>query len=342
VSVSGADRAPPFDHLHHLTDARGLFEHALHGEPRLEHGYCLDDVARALVVVYRQSQPNPKLLRAGRRYLEFALSAIQDDGSCHNRMTISGAWSDTPGLGDWWGRAIWGLGVTAAHAPSDATRARAILGFRTAARQRSPHPLSMAFAALGAGEVLLSRPDELSARALLRDFTASVDDLGGARPRWPWPRPRLAYGNGSVVEALLLAGAALPDLDAHQRGLELLDFLLCKETHDGHLSVTPVGGRGPHDLTPGFDQQPIEVAALADACGRAFDITGDVRWLDGVRMAWAWFLGDNDVGTPMFDPETGGGFDGLHETGPNLNQGAESTLALLSTVQQARRLGVLS
>jgi hypothetical protein len=58
-------------------------------------------------------------------------------------------------------------------------------------------------------------------------------------------------------------------------------------------------------------------------------------------MAWAWFAGDNDNGTPMYDPGTGGGFDGLQRHGCNLNQGAESTLALLSTAQQAKRLGVL-
>ena len=35
----------------------------------------------------------------------------------------------------------------------------------------------------------------------------------------------------------------------------------------------------------------------------------------------------------MFDPLTGGGYDGLLEDCVNLNQGAESTLAALSTFQ---------
>ena len=68
-------------------------------------------------------------------------------------------------------------------------------------------------------------------------------------------------------------------------------------------------------------------------------MTADDRWRSGVRMAWAWFLGDNDTCIPMLD-HTGGGFDGLQE-GRNLNQGAESTLAALSIAQQARRLGLL-
>jgi len=52
----------------------------------------------------------------------------------------------------------------------------------------------------------------------------------------------------------------------------------------------------------------------------------------------AWFLGDNDAGTPMWDPATGGGYDGLTRQGPNLNQGAESTLALIATLQHLRNL----
>jgi len=111
------------------------------------------------------------------------------------------------------------------------------------------------------------------------------------------------------------------------------------ETRDGHLSVTPVGGRCPADLNPGFDQQPIEVGAIADACALAYTITADPQWLDGVRLAWAWFRGDNDSETAMFDAHNGAGFDGLQKIGCNLNQGAESTLAALSTAQHAQQFG---
>jgi hypothetical protein len=340
VNTAAPMAGPVFDHLHRLTDARGLFEHALRGDPRPEHGYCVDDVARALVVISREPDANSELYALGRHYLDFTLSAVDGGGSCHNRMSIDGTWSDTAGLGDWWGRALWGLGVAAAHAATDAMRAKALLGFRVAAGPRSPDLRGMAFAAIGAGELLLVRPDELAAQRLLRDAVTAIGGIG-TDPAWPWPEARLAYGNGSVVEALLLAGVALPDPAAQALGFELLDFLLRAETRDGHLSVTPVGGRGPWDVKPGFDQQPIEVAAIADACARAYQLSNDARWLDGVRLAWAWFLGDNDSATPMFDPSTGGGFDGLRPHGCNLNQGAESTLALLSTAQHARRFGVL-
>lgn len=335
--ASGAVARPVFDHLYRMSDGRGVFEHARHGEPRPEHGYCLDDVARALVVVCREPCPSPELRLLGRRFLDFTVSALHPDGLCHNRMDSAGAWSDVPAVGDWWGRAVWGLGVAAVHAPTPAMRGRALLAFRTAARRRSRHLRAMAYAALGAGELLLARPDELAARHLLLD---AVVALGGvaADPAWPWPEPRLTYSNATLAEALLVAGEALPDRAARIRGQYLLLFLLGVETRNGHLSVTPVGGRGPSDPRPGFDQQPIEAAALGAACAQAYESTDDTHWLDGLQMSWAWFLGDNDASTPMFDPTTGAGFDGLQRHGRNLNQGAESTLAALSTAQHVQRL----
>ena len=137
---------------------------------------------------------------------------------------------------------------------------------------------------------------------------------------------------------MLAAGMALGRQSLVDEGLGLLAWLLDHETRDGHLSVTPVGGSGPGDPRPSFDQQPIEVAALADACARAAQASPDPRWAAGLSLAVAWFLGDNDAGAPMWDPESGGGYDGLRGDGPNLNQGAESTVSMISTFQHGRRL----
>jgi hypothetical protein len=338
VITAGDVPQPVFDHLEHLSDDRGIFEHARYATPRREHGYCVDDVARGLVVVCREPRPGPVIRRLARCYLGFVLDALDPAGTCHNRMSVDGQWRDEAGLGDWWGRALWGLGFAATSAQTPGMRARALGGFRIAAQLRSPDLRSLAFGALGAAEVLRERPDEVAAAQLLRDALAAIGGPTGDSG-WPWPEERLSYGNASIAEALIVGGDALLDAPALAHGLSLLAFLLRTETRDGHLSVTPVGGRGRDEAGPGYDQQPIEVAALANACASAFRITHESRWLPGVSLAWHWFLGYNDSGTPMFDPQTGGGYDGLQAGGRNLNQGAESTLAMLATVQQARRIG---
>lgn len=329
--------ALPLSHLFALTDDRGVFEHALLDVPRREHGYCTDDIARALIVVVREPQARPDVGRLAEIYLTFLESAVQGDGSVHNRMSADGRWTDMPGLGDWWGRAVWGLGIAATAADSDDIRARALATFRVAIQRRSPYGRSMVFATLGAAAVLAAHPSDLSARALTLDGVATVKRTRDSG--WSWPERRLRYGNAAVPEALIVGGAALDAPDTISHGLRLLRFLLQVETRDGHLSVTGVDGRGPAQRhSAQYDQQPIEVAAIADACAHAFAITGDHTWLDNVSAAWRWFAGDNDSTTPMCDPATGAGFDGLEAQGRNENRGAESTIAALSTHQQARRL----
>lgn len=331
---------PSYAHLAALTDKTGLFEHALHDLPRPEHGYCVDDVSRALIVTVREPAQTPMLARLSETYLRFLESALDAQGRSHNRMTPDGAWDDEADLGDWWGRAVWAFGVASVHAPDVFTRRRAGRAFHRSAINRSAHQRSMVFASLGATEVLLGNPADDVARSLL---TAAVEPLLASRNRsWPWPEARLRYANGAVAEAVIGAGQALEDAAILERGLELLSFLLEIETIGDHLSVTGSSGRERDEVGPLFDQQPIEVAAIVDACSRAFSATSDPRWLAGVELGFGWFLGNNDSHAVMFDEPTGAGYDGLEPSGRNDNRGAESTLAALSTYQQGRRLTALA
>lgn len=79
----------------------------------------------------------------------------------------------------------------------------------------------------------------------------------------------------------------------------------------------------------------------ADVCAGAAAIGPASIWPHGVRAAAAWFMDINDPQQLMWAPETGGGFDGLHANGVKRNQGAESTLAVLSTLQHARRFSAV-
>lgn len=328
---------PSFDHLVSMSNDIGTFEHADHANPRYEHGYCTDDQARVLVVVTREPRPSPAVIALGRMAFRFLCDAQGASGRIRNRRSARGSWEDRRGVEDCWGRSIWAFGTVVRRPPDEWTRQRALSHFDHGVSQRSPWPRAMAFAALGAAEVLAVEPDHGRARQLLVDAVAT---LGPSRPEvaWPWPEPRLTYANAVVPEAMIAAGSCLARPDLVEDGLRLLRWLLDRETLDDHLSLTPVGGAGPDDQPPAFDQQPIEAAALADACARAAEVTGDRSWDHGVERAIAWFAGDNDAGAVMWDPLTGGGYDGLHATGPNLNQGAESTLALIATLQHGRRL----
>ena len=326
-----------FDHLATMTDRLGTFEHAEFATPRPEHGYCTDDVARVLLVASREPERTAELRRLEETSLRFLAGAQHIDGRFRNRMNAAGQWTDRATVDDCWGRALWALGTAASHSQSVWLRASAASLFDRSARQDSPSLRARCFAILGATELLVSEPFHPAARSLLTRcadrFAAPVGDK-----TWPWPEPRLAYANALIPDAMMAAGVALKRPALVSEGLALLTWLLDRQVLNGHLSVVPVGGASAADRAPAFDQQPIEVAALADACARAVSINPTGPWANGIGGCVDWFQGVNDAGFVMWDPLTGGGFDGLRADGVNRNQGAESTLALLSTLQHGRCL----
>jgi hypothetical protein len=325
---------------------------------------------------------------------DFVLQAQHGDGTFRNRRNHLGDWTDEPSNEDCWGRATWGLGLIATtHDVEPFLRRRAQHGFNRAVTQRSPHVRAMAFATLGCVNVLAQFPGNRDARGLVGDYLDMIPELfdpsvgtthpatqrafpvvapesvsvEGDRARqaaaaWLWPEPRLRYANASIAEALIAGGVTLHRADDVEKGLDMLSWLLGRETRGDHLSVTGQHGAGPADVGPQFDQQPIEVAAMADACWRALeardaatDIGADIGtntiadtaadaglWVVGIQMAANWFMGANDVGVAMHDAVSGGAYDGLTPTGPNQNQGAESTLAFLTTMQRCVSLATLA
>lgn len=270
--------------------------------------------------------------------MQFLVEAQCEDGAFRNRMSMERLWLDEACVQDCWGRALWGFGTAVSHNHDNQMRHRGQIGFDLGAKHRTDSPRSMAYAALGAAEILKMHPSHVDAIDLLHDTGGMLMSLRSKAP-WPWPENRLAYANAVIPEALIAAGFALKRSEFLDRGISLLEWLVDHETREDHLSVTPVGGSGPGDRKPAFDQQPIEIAAIADAAARAHRVTRDDKWKVVLDRAIHWFLGHNDTGASMIDPETDGGYDGLEAAGVNENEGAESTLSMVITMQYAMSNG---
>ena len=110
-----SDTGVSFSHLLRLSDETGLLEHACGATPRRGYGYCVDDAARGLVVICREPEPDDALAKLAETYLALLAHAQAPDGRCRNRLSYDRRWEDEPGLGDWWGRALWGWGTAAAR-----------------------------------------------------------------------------------------------------------------------------------------------------------------------------------------------------------------------------------
>jgi hypothetical protein len=326
----------PFRHLQRLTDTIGVVAHADGIMPGTGDGYRVDDVDRGLVVVCREPSPSAELITLGRRYLYFLTQPQAADGKFRGQLVGDRRWRGMPEARDAWGRSVWALGTAAARGPTAGIREEARARFDASAVVGSPYPHSTAFAALGAAEILGRWPGHPGALSLL----AVVGTVIGEPPAdsaWPWPAAGLSYANATIAEAVIVAGEEL-GCGLLRNGLRMLGWLLAGETRNGHLSVVPAGEWSRGESRPAFDQHPIEVAALADACARAAAVTGDGTWLTGVEMSITWLLSDNDAGIPMLDERTGGCSNALGRISRSRNQGAKATLAMISVLQQGRRL----
>ena len=192
----------------------------------------------------------------------------------------------------------------------------------------------MAYAALGAAEVLRVQPGNRVARALLLDARTLL--ACPTDPTWPWPDARLTYANAVLPEALVAIGAALGDDDTLHAGLDLLHWLVAQETHDDHLSLTPAAaGRtatGDPASTSSRSRSPPWPRRAGGRSARRVRRSGSgtstgASGGSSATTTAAWC---------SYDDVSGAGFDGLHAHGVNQNQGAESTLAALSTLQLGR------
>ncbi len=330
---------PKFDHLYRLTDDVGILQHANFIVPNRKHGYCTDDNARALIVILLAqdlSFEDDLLENLDCRYLSFLLHAFNDKNSrFRNFLGYDRKWLEDKGSEDCHGRAIWGLGITVALAKIKEFGDQALTIFNRAVSVLSDFnsPRALAFGLVGihaylarfGGDSKIKRFREKIANRLFDFYCSNASD------EWLWIEDILTYDNGKIPQALVMSGQWLQRGDMVEAGLRSLEWLIKIQTnHKGQL--TPIGNSGWHPRNgekARFDQQPLEAQSILEACVEAFKITQDKKWIMEARRCIEWFLGRNDLNTPLYNYKTGGCYDAITSTGPNINQGAESTLAWL-------------
>lgn len=342
-------RRPPIllDHLRRMTTDRGMVQFAINQQPDLSTGYTLDDNARALIVACQHYNltKDPADLPLIQTYLAFIQHCQSADGSFLNYLGELGGFTiqNMDGnLEDANGRAIWALGYmvfAGAQLPAEwVATADQVLEAALPNVIGMHSTRAMAFVIKG----LYYR----NTRGIAFENVALIQQLGNRLQNmylhesdkdWHWFEGYMTYGNGLLPEAMLCAYLTTGALKFRDVAKESMDFLLEKTFEGEEIRVVrnqtwlhrpdgpPAATAGPSNGA----EQPIDIAYTILGLSRFYETFHTARYLHMMESAFDWFLGRNHLQQIIYNPTTGGCYDGLETTRVNLNQGAESTLCYL-------------
>lgn len=328
------------NHIKHLTTPIGMIQFSRIDQPDISTGYTLDDNARALaaLVTHFKHTGNQEDLPFISTYLTFIKYCQQKTGNFLNYVDEQQNFTEqnfSTNLEDANGRAIWALGVLIAN--KHMLPAKLFVIAEKVFIKALPHienmhsTRAMAFALKGlyyysqsAGSADWLTLVKILAQRLVQMYKHE-GELG-----WEWFEGYLTYGNSILPEALLcahqLTGNAIYKEIAHAS----FAFLLRKTFNSEGIKVIS----NQQWLQKGkkaalYGEQPIDIAYTILALRRFYEVFEIEEYLQKMKIAFNWFLGNNHLQQIIYNPCTGGCFDGLEQYQVNLNQGAESTVSYL-------------
>ncbi len=327
------------DHLFNLTDSTGIIQHARYHIPDRKHGYCLDDNARALLVIalYKKNYvTNSRIEKLAETYLSFIDHAYNPiSRKYRNFMNYAHEWLEEEGSDDSQGRTLWAVGTLAADPHFEYLHFYLEKLLDQCMHREFRSPNSIAFALLGLTELAKENKNEgFPITEIIQNQTEKLWNLiqNNRKPGWLWCSGVVTYDGCRIPQSLISAGYVLANPALIKEGLKILDWLIIHQFKNEIF--VPIGNDGwmTEHQKADFDQQPLETAAMIDACIIAGTITQNPKYFASAVIAFNWFTGSNLIGESLYDPLTGGCRDGIGSHGTNKNQGAESTLSWLSSL----------
>lgn len=341
-SISLKYSYPPIklDHLKLMTTQTGIIQFSRVNQPDISTGYTLDDNARAMITscMHYQLLGDKKDLIEIEKYLHFIEFCQQSNGNFLNYVDKDLLFTGQNGstnLNDSNGRAVWALGYLVSLSdilpPKTVELAKTILDKNLVHFHTIHSTRSMAFAIKGLHYYQITYESKKKADLIVTFADRLVQMYKHeSETNWNWFESYLTYANSILPEAMLYAWQLTQNPIYKEIAISSLDFLLSKIYNENGIEV--ISNREwlqKGEETGHFGEQPIDVAYTILSLDKFFKAFRDESYLEKMKIAFDWFLGHNRLNQIVYNPCTGGCYDGLEENNVNLNQGAESTVSYL-------------
>ena len=331
-------KLPPIklDYLVSITDETGIAQHSKFATPNRREGYTTDDNARALIVCTKHNKLNraSETMNLADIYLSFLYHMQMKDGRLHNFFGYDRRFLDEVGSDDSLGRALWACGYVI---NSNLDKQKKLLA-KEVFDKALPHainstsPRAKASTVLGLCQYQHAYPKD---QALLRNIIELIEQLlklyeKGSSGEWRWFEEYLTYCNARLPQALFEAYEVIRDETYVKVAKDSFNFLL--KVQMSNTIFVPIGNNGWYKkggVRAMYDQQSVEASCMAETAIAAFRVTGNREFRTAAQTIFAWFIGKNTQSLWVYNPQTGGCYDGITPEGLNLNQGAEATVSYL-------------
>ena len=328
------------NHLKEMTTLTGIIQFSVINRPDICSGYTLDDNSRALVTTCMNLAltGDKKNIKSIKKYLGFIKYCQEPEGDLLNYVDKGLNFTDqneTVNLDDSNGRAIWALGylfsITALLPEKIISDARAMIEKSLPHMETVHSPRAMAFAIKGLYHYHLSTKSEESL-LLIKTFADRLVQMyeHESDKKWKWFESYLTYANSTLPEGLLYAWLLTGEKVYKDIAIKSFNFLLSNIFNENGIEVISNKQWLQKGEKAGkFGEQPIDVAYTIMTLSQFYDVFHDEGHRLKMETAFNWFLGKNRLHQIIYNPCTGGCYDGLEEFNVNLNQGAESTVSYL-------------
>jgi hypothetical protein len=327
------------DHLIRITDSTGIMQHARYSIPNFSDGYCVDDNARALlltILLEDTEVPETNIKPLMTTYAAFVNYSFNTERKrFRNFMSFNRKWKEKEGSEDSHGRTLWALGVCVGRSKSKEIQSWATELFSEAINvtTKFTSPRSWAFTLLGIHEYCKRLSGDRIVNLIRTELEGKLIESynNSSKDDWKWFEEYLTYDNAIMPYSLLASSQDSYNKIAHETGLTSLKWLT-EIQHSATGNFRPIGNDGfyrKNGEPAVYDQQPVEAASTIFACLKAYEVSNEKYFMNEARLAFEWFLGRNDLGLSLYDPNSGGCKDGLQADRVNKNMGAESTLSFL-------------
>jgi glycosyltransferase involved in cell wall biosynthesis len=328
------------EHIKNLTTEFGMIQFSIINQPDLSSGYTLDDNARALVAMCMNYEANCSMddLILISNYLNFIEHCMLPSGRFLNYVNKAKQFTKQNGscnLDDANGRAIWALGFLIGM---DSIIPQAIVIKATRLMERSLKHIeeihstrSIAFAIKGIYYYNKTNPSQENVK-LTEKLANRLERMFAheSESEWQWFESYLTYGNSILPEAMLCAYLTTDRADYKKIAKRSFDFLLSNTFTGTQIKlISNKSWLQKGSFSEEFGEQPIDVAYTILALAKFYDVFKEETYSNNMKIAFNWFLGNNHLHQIIYNPCTGGCYDGLEDTHVNLNQGAESTVSYL-------------